>query len=425
MDSVRNESNDHGSCAASGPLLGMRVLDASTVLAGPLSASLMGDFGAQVIKVEQPGTGDPVRQYPPSKDGQAITSKVTNRNKQSVAIDLHSELGREIFRKLVAQCDAVVVNFRPETLAKWKLDYEDLVKYRSDLVMLHLTGFGRTGPYKDRPGFARIAEAYAGLTYITGFPDGPPMFAGYAVGDGLAGVYGAFSLMLALFERKSSGKGQLIDLALYEPTLRILENLVVTYSVTGKVAERVGNLNKSVAPSDIYKSADGKWIAIPSSTPNMYSRLCRAIGREDLIDDPRFVDNAMRVRNQAALDAELRPAIEQFSGDHLLAVLDNAGVAAGPVNTVSDLVNDEHVWDRESLVRLKDPNLGMELIMQGVFPKLSRTPGSVQFAGREPGQDTVEVLRSILGMRDDEIDQLLSQGVVAAKSVAHGAQSHV
>lgn len=420
MDSVVKESQDLGVHSASGPLVGMRILDASTVLAGPLSAALLGDFGAHVIKVEQPGTGDPVRQYPPSKDGQAITSKVTNRNKQSVAIDLHSESGREVFRKLAAQCDAVVVNYRPETLAKWGLDYEDLIKYRSDLVMLHLTGFGRTGPYKDRPGFARIAEAYAGLTYITGFPDGPPMFAGYAVGDGLAGVYGAFSLMLALFERRSSGKGQLIDLALYEPTLRILENLVVTYSVTGKVAERVGNLNKSVAPSDIYKSVDDKWIAIPSSTPNMYSRLCHAVGRKDLIDDPRFSNNALRVRNQAALDAELRPAIERFTGDQLLAVLDEAGVAAGPVNTVSALVNDEHVWERDSLVQVKDPNLGMDLIMQGVFPKLSRTPGAIQWVGREPGQDTIEVLRSILGMEDEEIEDLLSQGAIASNRLAGG-----
>lgn len=279
--------------------------------------------------------------------------------------------------------------------------------------MLHLTGFGRTGPYRDRPGFARIAEAYAGLTYMTGYPDGPPMFAGYAVGDGLAGVYGALSLMLALYERKTSGRGQLIDLALYEPTLRILESLVVAYSTTGLVAERVGNLNPHVSPSDIYRTADGRWVAIPSSTPNMYSRLCSAVGRPDLIDDQRFVSNTLRVEHQSALDAELRPAIERLSGDQLLDLLQGAGVAAGPVNTVADLVADEHVWSRGSLVRFTDPNLGEELTMQGVFPLLSRTPGAIQGVGREPGQDTRQVLRELLKLSDSEISRLVSDGAIA------------
>ena len=396
------------------PLTGMRVIDASTILAGPLAAALLGDFGAEVIKVEQTFVGDPVRRYPPSVDGQAIGSKVTNRNKRSIGIDFHMQEGRALFRRLVAEADAVVVNFRPETLAKWEIDYEDLTSASDRLVMLHLTGFGRTGPYRDRPGFARIAEAYAGLTYITGFPEGPPMFAGYAVGDGLAGVYGAFSLMLALFERQISGKGQLIDLALYEPTLKILENLVISYSATGKIAERVGNLNKSVAPSDIYRTSDGKWVAIPSSTPNMYARLCEALGRRDLVEDPRFVDNSSRVENQVALDAELRPEIERRSCGDLLSLLDRAGVAAGPVNTVEDLVGDEHVWDRGSLQRVFDPNLEREFVVQGVFPKLSRTPGRIQFLGHEAGQDTVEILRSVLNCDDAEVKELLKIGAVSS-----------
>lgn len=408
---------------SAGPLAGVRVLDASTILAGPLSAALLGDFGADVIKVEQPGQGDPSRRFPPSKKGQAVTSKVTNRNKRSVAIDLHNEQGRALFRDLVANCDAVVVNFRPGTLKKWRIDYDDLCKVREDLVMLHLTGFGRTGPYRDRPGFARIAEAYAGLTFMTGFPDGPPMFAGYAVGDGLAGVYGAFSLMLALYERKTSGLGQLIDLALYEPTMRILESLIIGYSATGLVAQRVGNLNPHVAPSDIYRTADERWIAIPSSTPNMYERLCRAVGRPDLIDDERFVSNALRVDNQALLDRELRPAIEKFKSDELLALLENAGVAAGPINSVADLVQDEHSWARGSLIRVPDANLGEDLTMQGVFPKLSRTPGAVRSAGREPGQDTQQVLADILGLTEGDILRLVADGAVARGPVDMDGQA--
>lgn len=403
---------------AQGPLKGVRVLDASTILAGPLSAAILGDFGAEVIKVEQPGHGDPVRRFPPSVEGQAVSSKVTNRNKRSVAIDLHHEAAREVFLRLVAKSDVVIVNYRPATLTKWGIDYQDLVAVRPDVVMMHLTGFGRTGPYSEKPGFARIAEAYAGLTYITGFPDGPPMFAGYAIGDGLAGVYGALSVMLALYERRDSGKGQLIDLALYEPTLRILENLVVTYSVTNRVAERVGNLNKSVAPSDIYHLADGNWVAIPSSTPNMYSRLCQAVGRPDLIHDERFSDNTRRVENQPELDAELRPAIERFRSDELLALLERVGVAAGPVNSVADLVADPHVWERGSLEQIFDPNLGRDVVMQSVFPMLSRTPGSVQFPGREPGQDTHYVLKQVLGMAEPEIERLIGIGAVGTNGVS-------
>lgn len=419
--SVAGSPSQTGFREGQGPLRGVRVLDASTVLAGPLCAALLGDFGAEVIKVEQPGSGDPVRAYPPSERGQAVSSKVTNRNKWSVAIDLHHADGRQLFLSLVEKSDVVIANYRPATLSKWGIDYDELIVVRPDLVMMHLTGFGRTGPYSEKPGFARIAEAYAGLTYITGFPDGPPMFAGYAVGDGLAGVYGAFSVMLALYERNLTGNGQLIDLALYEPILRIMENLVIGYSVTGRIAERVGNLNKSVAPSDIYHMADGKWVAIPSSTPNMYTRLCQAVERPDLISDERFSDNARRVKNQPALEAELRPAIERFESAELLSVLEQAGVAAGLVNSVADLVSDQHIWRRGSLEEVFDPNLGQMVTMQSVFPKLSRTPGAIQFTGREPGQDTRYILSQLLEIPPREINRLIELGVVADEGRATAA----
>lgn len=396
-----------------GPLSGVRVLDAGTVLAAPIAATLLADFGADVVKVEEPRHGDPVRRFPPHKNGQALISKVTNRNKRSVGIDLHAERGRALFKRMVAWADVVVVNFRPATLKAWALDYDDLVAIKPDVIMLHLTGFGRTGPYTERPGFARIAEAYAGLTYITGYPDGPPLFPGYAIGDGLAGVYGAFSAMLALYHRRVTGRGQLVDLALYEPTLRILEELIVGYGVLGIVRERSGNVNPSVAPNDVYHTADGKWIALPASTPNMYSRLCEAVGRPDLVKDPRFVDNAARTRHCAELDAELRPAIERYPAAALLDTLEQAGVAAGPVNSVADLVADVHAWARGSLIKVRDPNLGQDVTMPGVFPRLSDSPGTVHRPGPEAGQDTKVTLAELLGLDAAALAALAMDGVIS------------
>ena len=391
---------------------GVRVIEASTVIAAPLSAALLADFGAEVIKIEDPIGGDPVRRLGPMWRGQATSSKVTNRNKRSVTLKLSSDAGRKVFLGLVENADVVVTNFRPPTLRRWDLDYDDLVAVRPDLVMLHLTGFGRTGPYQDRPGFARVGEAFAGLTHITGMPDGPPMFAGYAVGDGLAGVYGAFALSAALVHRERTGEGQLIDLALYEPTLRILESLVVDYDLLGIVPGRTGNQNPAVAPSSIYKTADGHWVTVPASTQQMFERLCRALGEPELVDDHCYVDNRTRIEHRQELDQRIEELVGRLRYDELSGAFEAEGVAHGPILTAEEIVHDEHIAARENLVRAPDPRNHRGVLMQAPVPTFSRTPGAVRAAGPEAGDHTDEVLSELCGLGADEIARLRSEGVV-------------
>lgn len=394
-----------------GPLAGIRVIDAGTVIAAPMVGGLLGDFGAEVIKIEEPHTGDPIRQYPPAHDGQSLLSKVTNRNKKSLGLDLRTARGRDVFMRLVATADVVILNYRPGTIRKWRLDYAHLAKAKPDVVAFYLSGFGSTGPYADRPAFARIAESFAGLTYITGFPD-KPVFSGYAIADGLGGVYGAFSIMLALYHRKVTGRGQMVDLALYEPVMRMMEDMMIVYDVTGAVHERHGNANPVVAPNNMYRTADRKWLALPSSTPSMYTRLCAALDMPGLADDPRFRTNALRVENREALEQALSAAVARYPASDLLRLLHAHEVAACLVNSARDICADPHMWARESLIRVWDENLSRDVTMPGVFPRLSDSPGHVAHPGRECGQDTRAVLRELLQMPDDEIDALGEAGVV-------------
>lgn len=393
-------------------LEGIRIIDAGTVLASPGLCGLLGDFGAEVIKIEQPGDGDPLRRYPPHVEGQSLTSKVTNRNKYSVTLNLRDERGRELFRGMVATADAVVLNYRLPTLRRWSLDYEQLSAVKPDIVMLHLTGYGRTGPYADRPGFARIAEAYVGLTYMTGYPDRDPIPAGYAVADAMGAAYGAFSLMLALYHRKATGAGQLVDLALHESMMRVLDGLYVGYDQADRVPEREGSINSGIAPHDIYQTADGAFVALPVSTQNMFERLCRAIGEPGLSDDPRFATNIDRVRHRAELDEFIVPFIRSRNAADFLALTEAAGVAAARINNVRDFMADRHANERGSITSVWDPNLGKNIRMQGAFPVLSQTPGRINWPGREPGQDNDFVYRSILGLDEQKLTELAREGVI-------------
>lgn len=395
-----------------GVLEGIRIVDAGTVLAAPGASTLLADFGAEVIKVEMPKIGDPVRRYPPHANGQQLGNKVTNRNKYSVTLNLNDAQGRAMFKALVRTADVVVVNYRLETLRRWGLDYDDLNHEHPELIMLHLTGYGRTGPRANWPGFARIAEAYSGLTYMSGYPDRGPMFPGYAIGDGLGAVYGAFSLMLALFERKASGKGQLIDLALYEPIMRILDDLYVGYDVTGEVRERVGTINHVVSPSDIYPTKDGQWVVLPVSTPTMFARLCEAIGHPELIADSRFRTNSDRVQHRSELDDFIRPFMDRHTLDEVLDQFQSHDIAIGPVNNVAQVFADEHINMRGSLCSVWDPMLNRMIRMQGVFPRLSRTPGEVKRPGPEPGQDNSFVYSKLLGLTEREMSELEKRNII-------------
>lgn len=385
---------------------GVTIIDASTVLASPLGASLLGDFGAEVIKVEQPVVGDPSRNW-----GTNIW-KVTGRNKKSITLNFNKEEGTKLFYKLVEKADVVVVNYRPETLKKWKIDYEDLKKVKEDIIVMHFSAFGRNGPYSNKPGFARIAEAYSGLTNLTGYPDRKPVFSGYPIADALGGVYIAYSILLALVHHMKEGKGQLIDLALYEPLVRVMEDYIVDYDLTGFIGERVGTHNPRVAPNDLYECKDGKWIVLPASTENMFKRLMTAIGKEELIHDERFVNNQSRIEHRDVLDQILNEFFKKHTFNEISEIFEDHKVAYGKVNNVADLVADPHIKERENLVSVYDEELNKNILMQGVMPKLSLTPGEVKWPGPKLGEHNKEIYQGWLGLTETELKELKEKEVI-------------
>ncbi|TCP54260.1 formyl-CoA transferase [Tamaricihabitans halophyticus] len=394
---------------ATGGLSALRVLDASTVIAAPLVSSLLADFGADVIKVEHPGSGDPARVFEPTKDERSLSFKVTNRNKRSVTVDFHQESGVELFYRLVREVDIVVVNFRPDKLAEWKIDYADLVKHNPRLIMLHISAFGRTGPYANKPGFARIAESFAGLTHITGYPDRPPVFTGYPLADGITGYYGAFATMVAVEHRNRTGEGQLIDLALYEPVLRLMEDFVVGHGATGWVKQRSGNAQAHVVPNDVYPTADGEFVILPVSTNSMWLRLVK------LLDDPeltQYESNAARLANRELIDGKVRAFTEKYPLADLLEVCAEAGLAASKINNVTDIVADPQINHRGNLTTVYDPELGTDLLMQAPVPTFSTISGEVRHPGPRLGEHTDEVLRDTAGLTDTEISALRERGTI-------------
>lgn len=393
-------------------LAGIRVLDASTIIAGPLAAGLLGDFGAEVIKIEHPEKGDPIRSYARTAQSVPLYHKVTNRNKQSITLDLHKASAQELFKRLVSQCDVVITNFRPTTLARWHIDYSDLKVLHPSLVMLHLSAFGRTGPYRDRPGFARIAEAFAGLTAITGEPEGPPLFSGFPLADGIGGVYGAYSVLLALFYRQQSGEGQLIDMALYEPIIRILEDIPAVYQATGMVRTQQGNQNPGVAPNDLYPTRDGRWIVLPVSTQRMFERLTMAMGQSELLHDPRFRDNDQRIIHRQVLDETIVAFLHTKDADDMVAYLDRYGVAAGTINSIADVVADPHIRERGNLVSIRDDESDSMIAMPNVVPRLEKSPGHVHHVGQALGASNNAVYRQLLGLSDDDLARLREEGVI-------------
>ncbi|ANY06523.1 CaiB/BaiF CoA transferase family protein [Pseudonocardia sp. HH130630-07] len=387
-----------------GPLTGVRVLDLSTILAGPLAASLLAEFGAEVIKIEQPGTGDPARSYPPLDDsGTSAGWRLLGRNRSSVTIDLHHPRGAELVGRLAATADVVVTNFRPATLRRFRIDFDDLRAHRPDLVMVHVSAYGRTGPYADRPGFARVAEAFAGLTHRTGDPDGPPVFAGYPVADGVTGIYAAFATLLALRQRDRTGAAQLADIGLYEPLLRMMEDFIVDFGSTGHSRGRVGNRNPHISPNNLYRTRDGRWLALPASTQQMWNRLLGVLGAPDLA-----VHESMTARLEHREEIEARVA-EFVAGrdlEPLMAELVAAGIAAGPVNSAADICADPHVRARGSLI--ED---GAGPPVQAPAGRFSGFAGTVRTPAPELGEHTGPVLRG-LGLDDAEIDALRRDGAV-------------
>ncbi len=401
----------------SGPLEGLKVLDISNVIAGPFAAALLGDFGADVLKVELPvrgnAGGDPLRALPPHKDGKPLLWKAVNRNKRAVTLDLRRPEGQALFLKLLPRFDVLIENYRPGTLDKWSLGKEALWQAQPKLVILRVTGFGQTGPYSSYAGFARLFEAYAGLAYITRAPGEPPVHPGYPIGDPISGVFGAFGILAALMHRAKNpdAPGQEIDLSCTEAMMRLLEVLPIEYDQLGLVHEPVGSGNAYVSPSGMFRSGDGAWISFTAATQNVFQRLCRLIGREDLLSDPRYASNPQRMQHQPELNAIVAEWIGARPARDVVKELSEAGVAVAPVYSNRDIAQDPHVAFRQSIARVQDADFG-SVAVPCVVPRLSATPGEARTAGPAPGAHNAEIYGGWLGLSEAEQTALAQDGVI-------------
>ena len=396
-----------------GPLSGLKVFDISNVIAGPFAAALLGDFGAEVLKAELPEGGDALRAMPPHKDGKPLLWKAVNRNKRAITLDLRKREGQGLFKKLLPRFDVLIENYRPGTLDRWGLDRDTLWKLRPGLIVLRVTGFGQTGPYRGYAGFARLFEAYAGLTYITRAPGEAPMHPGYPLGDPIGGVFGAFGVLAALLHRARNpgAPGQEIDLACTEAMLRLLEVLPIEYDQLGQVHEPVGDGNAYVAPAGMFRCGDGAWVTFTAATQNVFERFCALIGRPDLISDPKYSGNQLRMQHAAELNAIVAAWIAARPYREAVRELSEAGVSVAPVYSNRDIAEDEHFRFRQAITRAKDADFG-SVAVPCVVPRLSATPGEVRTSGPAPGAHNAEVYGGWLGLSDAEQAALRSGGVI-------------
>lgn len=397
--------------ANEGPLKGLRVIEMGTLIAGPFCGQILGDFGAEVIKIEDPRTGDPMRQWGRSlPKGLSPWWPVIGRNKKSVGLDLRKPEGRAIAETLIDGADVLIENFRPGTMEKWGMGYDALAARNPRLIMARVSGFGQTGPYASRAGYGLIGEAMGGLRHITGEPDRPPARAGISIGDSLTAMHAVMGVTMAMHARERTGRGQMIDVALYESVLAVMENLVTEYDLTGYVRERSGSVLPGIAPSNVYPCAGGEMILIGGNGDTVYARLCETMGRPELATDPRFVDHAARGANQAELDQIIGAWTGEQALDALLELLESKGIPAGRIFRAPDMLEHEQFKARESIVETDHPVFG-KIKMQNAFPKMSQTPGAVRWPGPELGQHTDEVLASV-GLTAEAIAELRAKGVV-------------
>jgi crotonobetainyl-CoA:carnitine CoA-transferase CaiB-like acyl-CoA transferase len=394
------------------PLRGIRVVDAATLAAGPLVATALGEFGADVIKVEQPGVGDPLRTWGERKDGIGLFWKSVSRNKRCVTLDLRAAAGQELFHRLLDVSDVVVVNNRPSALAQWGLDYASVHARHPRVVMLHVSGYGSGGPKSDRPGFGTLAEAMSGFAHVTGQPDGPPTLPPFFLADGVAAQTATGAVMMALYHRDvHGGSGQLVDINLIEPLARLIETSTLAYNHVGKIPGRVGNLLPASAPRNAYRTSDGKWVALSSASPNIALRVYRAIDRPDLAQDPDYADPVERQRRAVEIDALVAGWIAARSVDVVMEVFERAEVAAAPVYDAAQLLADEHLVARGTFLQVDDPDFGT-MTVQAPVARLSETPGAVDHLGRGLGADNDAVYGGLLGLDGDQLDALRAAGAI-------------
>lgn len=404
-----------------GPLKGLKVLDLSIIVAGGTASSLMADFGAEVVKVERPGSGDPLRNWGPFYNGVSLWWKVHSRNKKSISLDLSCLEGQQVLKELARQADVLIEGFRPGTLERWNLGPEELHEVNPGLIILRYSGFGQTGPYKDRPGFGTIAECMSGYIGMTGFPDTPPVLPPVPLADEIAGVFGAMAGMMALYHRDVlSGeadtsspprKGQVIDVSLFEPLFRLCIPHITMYDLLGIVRERVGNDFPDAAPRSLYQTGDGHWLGLSATSQSTWESLARAMGLGDLVGDSRFKDNAARLENKDALNQILQDWLAQRPLSQIIDELVPSGGVVGPVYNSAHIVDDPHYQEREDILEVDDPELGRAKML-GIVPKFSETPGAVQHAGPRLGQHNTEVYREWLGYGEGELKELGERGII-------------
>jgi len=396
------------------PLANLKVVEMGQLIAGPFAAKTLADFGADVIKIEPPSVGDALRKWRLLKDGTSVWWQVQSRNKRSLSLDLKQAEAQEIVRTLIREADVLIENFRPGTLEGWGLDPEKLLELNPKLIVLRISGYGQTGPYRDKPGFGVVAEAMGGLRHLTAEPGRVPVRVGISIGDTLASLHGVIGILLALQERHNSGKGQIIDIALYEAVFNCMESLLPEYSAFGEVRQAAGSALPGIAPSNAYLCSDGGYVLVAGNGDSIFKRLMKAIGRDDLAADPQLENNEGRVKRVAELDQIIGEWAKTVSTDKALELLDSVSVPAGRIYTVADIAKDPHYRARENIqtIQMQD---GSKLEVPGVIPKLSRTPGSIRTIAPDVGGNTDEILKSI-GLSDEQVASLKERGVAFTKN---------
>lgn len=396
-----------------GPLTGLRVIDAGTMIAGPLAATHLADFGADVIKIEQPLAGDPLRQWAPVKNGVGLWWKVIARNKRLITLSLSAEEGKSLLRRLVETSDVLIENYRPGTFERWGLGYEELSAINPGLVFVRVSGFGQTGPYRHRGGFGTIAESFSGVAAFTGFPDGPPTLPAFPLADSVAATFAAMAAMFALYRRDhhAAGRGQEIDVSLYEPLFRLVEAQVIGYDQLGLIKKRKGNRLEEDAPRNLYQTRDGRWIAVSGSAPRTYTRLVEAMGMPELAADERFATVSSRVANADALDAILADWFRRHEFGDIMPAFERAEVVAGPVLNIREIFEEPHYRARENIVEVPDADFGT-VRMQSVVPRFCDTPGRVRHSGGGLGQDNDDIYGLELGLDEAARERLRALKVI-------------
>jgi len=397
-----------------GPLVGVRVIDLATMFAGPFAASLLADFGADVIHVELPRVGDANRGMPPIVNGVPGTWSILARNKRSLSLDIRTPKGKEILLKLVEGSDLVIENFRPGTLEGWGLGYDTLKRANPRIILVRISGYGQTGPYAHKAGFGTPAAAFSGITYLQGYPDRPPVSPPLALIDYITGTYGALAAVMALYHLKvhHCQEGQVADIALFEGAFRMLEPVVAEYGLTGKIKERGGHIGQGAAPSGTFRCKDGRWVVMVTSTQNTFVRLAEVMGRCDLLSDPRFDTNPHRAEHREEIYEIVQQWFSQHTADEAFKILDTNGVPCCPIYSIADIFRDPHYRAREDLVEVDHPVLG-KITMPGLVPKFSATPGAIRFPGpTKIGEHNHEILVGELGLEPKELETLQAEGVI-------------